>query len=306
MNEGQIEFDEPAGVERRSVETEALVGRLAKPPIAWTAAMLVASVLAALDIRRSSEGTYAMGFHPSTPSLIALALIWLPLLLRVFALVGGSLKAAGMEASVPGVLSQTEAIEISVKARQVATAGDDIERKAAAQELEETVNRLAVATGRDATVDDAVLSQLGRDYERLRLELPPGSRRTSAMTRIVNEARARAALAPRTAEAAARSLLQSRRPGDRIVGLALTQETGDPNAFAEVLRMVSASASAFEMFHALLALQEMSFGLTESQKLEAVEALQSERADPREVGINQDPGLPSLLARTIGVLSGAE
>lgn len=307
MSEWQDASNHPeADEQRRGSRTEALVDRLAKPPTAWICVMLAAAILAALDIRRSPDGSYAIGFRVETASLVALALIWLPLFLRVFALVGGSVKAAGVEASVPGVLSQADAIDISVKARQVTSAGDEVERRAAAQDLEESVNRLALAADRDVTLGDAVLEQLAREYERLRRELPPGSRRTAAMTRIVNEARARAALAPRSAREAASQLLRSRRPGDRIVALGLTQETGHSGAFDEVLHLVCGSASAFEMFHALLALQEMSFGLSESQKRRAVEALDAERADPRSVGINQDPGLPSLLSRTIGILAGAE
>jgi hypothetical protein len=308
MSESQTESsNDPIDLEnRRGSETEALLGRLAKPPAAWICVMLVAAVLAALDVKRSTHGDYAIGFHVRTASLVALALIWLPLLLRVFALVGGSFKAAGVEASVRGVLPQADAIEISVKARQVASAGDDVERRVAAQDLEELVNRLAVATDREVTLADSVLEQLGREYERLRRELPPGSRRTAAMTRVVNEARARAALAPRLARGAASGLLRSHRAGDRIVALGLAQETGNASAFDDVLRIILGSASAFEMFHALLALQEMSFGLSESQKRSAIDALNAEREDPRSVGINQDPGLPSLMSRTIEILSGAE
>lgn len=289
-----------------SDEAEILVAQLARPPVPWTLLMLLVAVVAAVNVSRSPAGTYAINFEVDAVSLIALSLIWLPLLVRVFALVGGSLKAAGMEASVPGMLSQSDAIAISVQARQVASAGDDTERRLAAHELEESVNRLASTEPGVPALDETVLRQLALEYERLRRTLPPGNRRTSAMTRIVNEARTRAALAPQHAQQHARNLLASARPGDRIVGLGLAQETADARSFEAVLRLVCNSASAFEMFHALIALQEMSMGLTPKQRRSARLALEEEQNDPRAVGIHSDPGLPHLLARTIGILQGAE
>lgn len=268
--------------------------------------MLLAAVLAAIDVRTDASGVYEFGFHVGQASLIALGLIWLPSLLKVFALVGGSIKAVGIEASVQGVLTRADAIDISVNARQVTSASDEEERRVAAQELEQVINRLVIPTVENASISEASLFQLARDYERLRRDHGPGSRRTSAMTRIVNESRVRASLAPEAALQQAGMWLQSNRPGDRIVGLGLTQETGDPTEFERVLGLVSGSESAFEMYHALLALQEMSVGLDEVQKRQAIEVLEHEATDPRPVEVNADPGLPTLLARTVGILSGDE
>lgn len=225
---------------------------------------------------------------------------------KSFALVGGSIKAVGVEASVQGVLTRADAIDISVNARQVTSASDEEERKVAAQELEQMINRLVIPTSGNVSISEASLFQLARDYERVRRDQGPGSRRTSAMTRIVNEARVMASLAPDAARQQAGSWLRSNRPGDRIVGLGLTQETGDPTEFERVLGLASGSESAFEMYHALLALQEMSVGLDKSQKLQAIEVLEHEATDPRSVGVSIDPGLPALLARTVGILSGNE
>ena len=53
------------------------------------------------------------------------------------------------------------------------------------------------------------------------------------------------------------------------------------------------------MFHALLALQEIAPRLTDAQRESAISALEAELGDPRGVGVLQDPGLPSLIRRTL-------
>ena len=136
--------------------------------------------------------------------------------------------------------------------------------------------------------------------------MPPGGARTSALTRVVNEASFRASTAPEAAQRKALDLLRSPAQGDRIVGLALVQETGGRQGFDEVLHLIAASSTAFEMFHALLALQEQAPALDPTQVERAISTLENEMADPRSVGIQQDPGLSSLLQRTVTILRGVE
>ncbi|HEV7831698.1 MAG TPA: hypothetical protein VGP04_23275 [Pseudonocardiaceae bacterium] len=144
---------------------------------------------------------------------------------------------------------------------------------------------------------------LAAQYEGLRRDSPAGPERTSAMTRIVNEARVRAASSLGTAARKAPKLLRSPSEGDRIIGLAFTQESGDPAVLDDVLNLVKYSASAFEMFHALLAVEEMAFKLTSDQRATAMSVLAAEQRDPRGVGISADLGLPALIARTLAELS---
>jgi hypothetical protein len=233
--------------------------------------------------------------------------MWLPMLLKVFALAGGSFKAAGVEATVPGMLSESDAIDLGVKTRQVTGARDDADRAAAAVALEDSIVRLTMPVlASTESLPDAVLAHLARSYERLRREMPAGAARTSAMTRIVNEASFRASTAPEDARSKALALLRSPAEGDRIVGLALTQETGDGAAADEVLRLVTGSSTAFEMFNALLALQEVAPALDTERRARAISILESESGDPRAVGIADDPGLSYLLPRTLAILRGHE
>lgn len=286
-------------------EIQQLIKKVASVPRLWVIGMLVTALLTAVHVDRAPNGDFAVEFDVGNTTLVALALIWLPMLLKVFALAGGSFKAAGMEASVLGVLNESDAIDLGVKTRQVTGARDEAERAAAAVELEDWIARLTMPVlASSETLPDSVLEHLARSYERLRRDMPPSDARTSAMTRVVNEASFRASTAPAEARSKALNLLRSPAEGDRIVGLALTQETGDAAAADAVLRLVAGSSTAFEMFHALLALQEISPALDSEQRVHAISVLERERGDPRSVGIEQDPGLSYLLPRTLNILRG--
>lgn len=72
------------------------------------------------------------------------------------------------------------------------------------------------------------------------------------------------------------------------------------------MRLVEKSATAFEMYHALLAIQEIAPALTSDQRQRAMTVLEREQGDPRSIGVRNDPGLPYLLERTLGILRGRE
>lgn len=279
----------------------ALVSRV---PRAWLWAMVAAAVLSSVDASRSSRGEISLHLEFGTAALVALALIWLPVLLRLLLLTGGTLKAAGLEASATGLITRETLFNLLAQAKGVISAKeDDPSRVEAVKELDHLVEQIASEYLETSdSLDDDALASLARRYERLRRDTPPGPQRTSAMTRIVNEARVRGATSPSVGGRKALPLLSSPSQGDRIVGLALMQEAGNPAASDQVLAIVQDSATAFEMFHALLALQEMAFRMSSAQRAHAVEVLVAEREDPRGVGIGQDPGLPALIERTIGEL----
>ena len=239
--------------------------------------------------------------HVGVLALVALALIWLPVLLRLLLLTGGSVKAGSVEASATGMFSKEHLMELLTRAKIVTTAqGDDENRRIAVAELDEAVTRLAFDTfDSRQSLDEGLLRRMAVEYERLRREDAPGPRRTSAMTRIVNEVRVRASSSIELSRKLAGGLLRSASQGERMVGLALTQETAGAEHFEDVLRLVQRSATAFEMYHALLAIQEMEPFLTADQRERGLQVLGMEREDPRAVGINADPGLPTLLDRTL-------
>jgi hypothetical protein len=115
------------------------------------------------------------------------------------------------------------------------------------------------------------LTRLARAYEDLRNQ-PPGRNRTRQMDKLVGEAR------PYTRDARYEpeetiALLSSESAGDRIVGLATVQATGDPRTFDQVLAIVAKPATAFEQFNALRGLESLRPSLTPEQRSQVTSTL---------------------------------
>jgi hypothetical protein len=125
--------------------------------------------------------------------------------------------------------------------------------------------------------------------------------------RIVDEARVRAsANRDAAARSASRRLLTSTREGERIVGLAFVQEVGGNYRLDDVLARIENSASALEMFHALVALREIEPSLEPDQCEVAVQVLEKEKTDYRGVAVMEDPNLPRLIDDVISRLQSFE
>ena len=282
-------------------DLDDIVRGLWQIPRRWVALMIGAAILTSVTVSRTAEGKTGLEISVGTLAITSLALIWLPALLRILFLTGGSLKAGGVEASAAGLFTREDLMDFLVRAKAVTRRPEgEAPGEVALAELDAAVDRLAHNVF-DSThsLSSNALKSLALEYERLRRDTTPGPQRTSAMTRIVNEARVRGASSVTRAASLAGQLLRSRSQGERIVGLALAQEAPSPQSFREILELVQNSATAFEMFHALLALQEVAAFLGEDQRQQAFRALVHESDDPRNVGIHDDPGLPALLARTI-------
>ena len=96
--------------------------------------------------------------------------------------------------------------------------------------------------------------------------------------------------------------MRSDADGDRVVGLALLQQAPSADALTDVLRVFSSSRSAFEQYHAALAVKAVAPLLTEQQRQIAIDTLTREQSDPRSVGLNQDPFIPSAIASALKAL----
>lgn len=284
------EHDEaPAPSRLEPDEVDAALASIMEIPRAWIVVMVSLAVVSCVGFNRAAGGGLSVSFAMGTITLGAVALIWLPVLLRVFALGGGSLKALGVEASSEGLLEGLVARLASIKT--VADAGR--RGDASAGEVAAVANRQVEEVSVDYlsavnAVDRKAIRDLARSYERLRIDRPTGSDRTTAMTQIVNQAKVRAAANPDRARAWIPNLLGSRNGGERIVGLAFLQEAPLQDAFAEVVGLIEGSATAFEMYHALLALNSLLPLLSSAQREEAAKVLSGEARDPRGVGIGAD------------------
>jgi hypothetical protein len=271
--------------------------------------MIALAVASSFEVTRPAAGGIDTTIHVGTGALIAVALIWLPPLLRLISLTGGRFKAAGVEAAAPGLLGSPE--ELIKRLANISTGAEQLKEKdPKAKEIAESVEmevRQIATTYLDPaeTLTDQALRSLAHQYESIRDTSPAGAARTNQMTRLVNEARVRARAAPEQARRALLDLLRSRQSGDRIVGLALAQEVPTQDALPEILHLVSESSSAFEMYHALLALQRLAHFLAAGQRTQAVAVLEAEKQDPRGKGVMNDAELPGLISQTIRMLGDA-
>jgi hypothetical protein len=275
----------------------ALLALVMKVPLIWTLALIAVAVVSCIDLDRQADGDVTAKFHVGTIALSAIALIWLPALLRLLSMTGGRLSAGGVEASAGGLLKD----DLIDGLAAIRTEAERFEQqhpgaKDSARGVRAEVDRMAASSLRGLdTLADEELRHLARAYERLRATQEPGDQRTIEMTRIVNEARVRAWADPDLAGAKALSLLRSPSEGDRIVGLALLQEASNTAAFNAVLTLIERSSTAFEMFHALVALDNMAPLLPSPLRRTALQALNRARADRREVGVMTDTSLPDLI-----------
>src|SRR6185312_9727028 len=77
-------------------------------PLWWVAGLTFVAVASSIDVTFPESGGRRWQFAVGATSLIAIALIWLPTALRLISLVGGSVKAGGVEASATGILQSPD------------------------------------------------------------------------------------------------------------------------------------------------------------------------------------------------------
>jgi hypothetical protein len=277
-------------------------------PTAWVWGMALLAAISTVAVERHANGDWSFQFEIKTTTVGLLVLIWLPALVRLLTLVGGKFKGAGVEVSSDGVLGTQEAMVQDLTRLRTGTEEAKLQ---SSEQLEETLRELAAQVddmasqylGGASAITEAEVARLAREYEAIRAQMDPGDTRTIEMTRIVNEARVRAAAEPSIARGMIEELLASEDEGRRLVGLALLQEVPSAAHYRRVLELIAGSASAFEMYHALIALERIAPRLSERQKVEAIAVLEREQGDPRGVGVNADANLPQLLEEVIAALA---
>lgn len=281
-----------------------------KLPRPWVWLMLALTAISCVSVDHPADRGWGLQFEVTALTIGALALIWLPALLRLLSVAGGKVKAAGLEASSGGLLGTPEGLieDLAEMRTDTERASREVSQQApdagiVFEGLAERIDAMAehYLSRSNALSLDAV-EQLAEAYERIRSTTRPGDRRTLEMTRVVNEARVRANADRDAASRLAKTLLRSDREGERIVGLAMLQEATNVRLADDVLQRIASSASAFEMFNALLALREMATRLSTEKRDAAIAILETEKTDPRGVKVMKDPSLPPLIDEVLTVL----
>ncbi|MCA9671401.1 MAG: hypothetical protein KC503_37645 [Myxococcales bacterium] len=152
------------------------------------------------------------------------------------------------------------------------TAANEV--KAARTQLESVLGELV----RDPKEAKAMLSDLGRKFEKLRETMASGDGRTHEMTKIVTQARGLSrTLRPTFREI--ETLFRAGSEGDRVIALAVLQNVAEPQGVNIVCEAIAHSRSAFEQYHALRAAEVLLPNLDEAQRAKLVASIEEQRAD---------------------------
>ena len=82
-----------------------LLSSLLNLPRPWLAVAIAMILLSTVEVTLTSSGEMTVAFRVTGITALLFALIWLPILLRIIALLGGGVKTSAGEASTPGLLT---------------------------------------------------------------------------------------------------------------------------------------------------------------------------------------------------------
>jgi hypothetical protein len=270
-------------------------------PLPWLLVAAIATIVSLFKVTRSAEGLYTVSFQLTRVTVLLLALVWLPYLLKVLALSGGGLTVMGGEASFQGLgdfLSQLSpeaerevlpSVIAAIRLTEETSTGSD--RKNLQRLREDLEKRLGA------------LLENGALYEKLRSNMPSGPARTFEFTKLMEEARALAKDTDIKAEEAG-ELFERGSPGDRITVIALAQEKQNPEEFPLVIKAIANSESAFEQYQALAAAYSMLPKLDEAQKHQLVDVINDQRSGGEKKYIVLGTDRWSLSNRILGAMDG--
>jgi len=244
-------------------------------PRLWLQVTSIAIVLSLFEVTRTAEGPYTVSFRLTSVSVLLLALVWLPFLLKVLALSGGGLKALGGEASVVGLSDFLSQLSPEVE-RQVLPSLIAATKRTEETSTEPDRERLQKLR-EDLEARLAELSKTAEAYGKLRETMPPGPARTSEFVNIFEEARARAKNVNIDAEEAS-EIFERDTHEDRIKVMAIAQEKRNPELFPLVIEAIGNSKSAFEQGRALGAAELMLPKLDEAQKQQLRDVINDQRS----------------------------
>jgi hypothetical protein len=229
-------------------------------PAWWLVLVLALAAVSCVDVEYAL-GDWSLKFRVTGVTAAILATVWLPSVVALLILAGGSAKTPAGDFSTGGLLAaltslpesaQKEALPPVIAALDTAEGRRIAARSPEAAEARDELERRLDSLPTDH--DEAVrqLENLASEYEVLRRSLPPGRDRTYRMTLVLTRARALGRQAGLEAPDVHSMLLGS--DGERIVGLAVAQGRPEHSDAEELLGIVLDSRSAFEQYAALEAL----------------------------------------------------
>ena len=257
----------------------------------WVVGLIIAILISLFTVSRSPDGTINFALEVKTVTIILIALIWLPALLRVFALAGGRLKALGGELELGGLVQLLMALKPEDRQEVAAFVAASADRAAsrlggAERRAVEQVGRVAEHHLSDAlsqTPTDEELKRLAKEYEAARKE-PFTAQRTIRLEALLSQVRMLAAR-PEVTEAYVQAWADGFKgapEGKRIVALGLLQALpSNISTFDIVVDAILNPKSPFEQYHALRAAEGMLVFLDSAQKAKLAQVIRDRQQGGR-------------------------
>jgi hypothetical protein len=255
-----------------------LLRRIIHIPKTWLIISIIFIVLSTVQVNKSDKLT--VKFEVTSTTAVFLALVWLPSVLKIFALTGGAIKTPAGEITGSSMMPMLQSltgdtlgflIEQTKLAEDVAPPQQQLEMRQIRHEWQkEYASRVPISEARRQ------MERLSQRYKELRSSMPAGAKRTFEMESIAGRMRA---LAPEVNFSAEEvdHLLKSPDQGKRLLGLSVVEWSGDPHYFYTILQIIYNSETAFEQTCALRGAEKMVPRLNEQQKKDLTSALIHQR-----------------------------
>jgi hypothetical protein len=255
--------------------------RMLHLPRHWFILSSIFIVLSTFEAALVPGKGFSFTFKVTNTTAVFLALVWLPALLKVFALVGGGVKTPAGEIESPGLGNILQSlnsdtlgflIDQTAQAEEMAPLEKQSEVRKVRREMQEVyVSKVPANEVREE------LELLGDQYKEVRRRMESGVNRTYEMSSIVGRMRSLAAQVQFSMEEI-KDYLQSEDEGKRLLGTALVPKSSeDINYFEPVLQIIDNPKSAFEQYHALRVMERMAPHLNKTQKQKLHEVLYKQR-----------------------------
>ena len=244
--------------------------------IRWLIASGIFAFLSMLRIGWSTKEGWSTNFQVSNTTIIIFSLAWLPSLMRMVSILGISLKTPIVEAAIPGFtdLGYYLGLAIAQQSREVNKITSPEVKQEAEKQLEQ-VQKAYIDVLSTSPVEE--INRLSEEYKFVRQYMQMGNERTLKMESLVARLHT---LAPQAnlSEDDVEYYLNSNDEGKRLAGLALVEARQDVNPFDQVLNIIKTPKSAFEQYHALLAMDKIPL-LTQNDKDRLKAVLSEARRD---------------------------
>jgi hypothetical protein len=255
----------------------------------------VALGVSLLRVDWSSVDGLRLSIGPSNLTMLLVLVLCLPLLIGVLLIVGGKLKLGMLEVSMASIFqlvkdpaTRDELFGILGFAAERAVQEGEGETAAAGERLRSALADIAKSSEITTRLDET-LHTLARQYESVRRDNSHGVARIRAMTAVQTKIRGAVEGAVLTPEDVLRWLTApEKNAGERIVGVTIAREQSDAAYFDALLGLIADSASAFEQYQALLAMERLVGKLTPEQRVQLKKALDEQRQRPDRLGRDND------------------